>query len=322
MSASGCPNQDQLAQYLLGALPEEEAEQLSEHVSACTTCEVAIETLESLSDPLVKSLRPPPEASVYLKEAQSREALAKAENLGSKDRVEVSGDGGEAPAGRPVGSTSLEHTLLGEYRILKELGRGGMGTVYRAIHTRLDRPVALKVLPPERMADPRAVARFEREMKAVGRLSHPNIVQATDARSIEGRHILVMEYVEGHDLTEVVARRGALRVPDACEAVRQAALGLQYAHEHGLVHRDIKPSNLMLTPQGVVKILDLGLARFQMEADQPEGAGLTAAHQAMGTPDYMAPEQVSDVHSVDIRADAGAKGVGRGRRGACLALVG
>ena len=137
-----------------------------------------------------------------------------------------------------------------------------MGTVYKALHNRLDRVVALKVLPRGRTDDPRAVVRFEREMKAIGRLDHAHIVRAYDARGIEGRLVLVMEFVEGLDLRRLTRRLGRLGTADACELARQAALGLQAAHEHGLVHRDIKPSNLMLAPEGQVKVLDLGLARF------------------------------------------------------------
>ena len=154
--------------------------------------------------------------------------------------------------------------------------------------------------------------RFQREMEAIGQLAHPNIVQAHDARDIQGTNVLVMEYVDGKDLAQVVECYGTLRISDACELVRQTALGLQYAHEHGLIHRDIKPSNLMLTilsspsgreggGEGIVKILDLGLAL--LGTDRRAGGELTSAGQPVGTADYMAPEQVSDAHSVDIRAD-------------------
>jgi serine/threonine protein kinase len=210
----------------------------------------------------------------------------------------------EAAQAVQPGQTAAESTTLGqlgEYELLEKLGEGGMGTVYRAEHTKLKRIVALKVLPKGRREDERAIARFEREMKAVGRLDHPNIVRAHDAREVEGTRFLVMEYVEGLDLGKVVRRVGPLSVADACELIRQAALGLQSAHQHGLVHRDVKPSNLMLTARGEVKLLDLGLARFQ--SDQPAGEEMTRAGQAVGTPDYMAPEQISDTHSVDIRAD-------------------
>ncbi|NUQ63568.1 MAG: PD40 domain-containing protein [Pirellulales bacterium] len=148
------------------------------------------------------------------------------------------------------------------------------------------------------------MARFDREMKAIGRLNHPNLVQAYDARDVDGTRILVMEYVDGVSVTDLLRRTGPLRIADACEIVRQAALGLQYAHEHGMVHRDIKPSNLMLARGGQVKILDMGLALLQGGPSAAgEGGELTSAGQAMGTAEYMAPEQAADSHSVDIRAD-------------------
>ncbi|GAG47604.1 unnamed protein product, partial [marine sediment metagenome] len=173
--------------------------------------------------------------------------------------------------------------------------------VYKALQTKLRRTVALKVLPKNRLNDRRAVARFEREMAAVGQLDHPNIVRALHAGEHEGNSYLVMEYVAGLDLSELVRRLGPLPVADACELARQAAMGLQYAHENGLVHRDIKPSNLMLASDGQVKVLDLGLALLQQ--DQPAEEEVTGSGQAMGTADYIAPEQASDSHNVDIRAD-------------------
>jgi len=190
---------------------------------------------------------------------------------------------------------------LGEYKLLEKLGQGGMGVVYKALHTELERIVALKVLSVGRVDDDRAVARFKREMKAVGRLDHPHIVRAHDAREIDGTPVLVMEYVDGLDLGELVHRLGRLPATEACELVRQAALGLQCAHEHGLVHRDVKPSNLVLSSRAEVKVLDLGLARIH--ASRTPGKEMTSVGEAMGTPEYMAPEQVSDSHSVDIRAD-------------------
>ena len=190
-----------------------------------------------------------------------------------------------------------------------------MGSVFKARHARLDKIVALKVLSKGRTGDPNAVARFEREMKAVGKISHPNIVQALDARDVDGRVVLVMEFADGLDVGEVVRRVGPLNVADACEIVRQTALGLQTVHKNGMVHRDIKPSNLMLAHRGAesddggsqtasVKILDLGLALLDCGLDS--GAAnheVTDAGQIMGTADYMAPEQASDSHRVDIRAD-------------------
>ena len=157
------------------------------------------------------------------------------------------------------------------------------------------------MLTAERISDHEAVARFRREMKAVGRLDHPNIVQPTDAGEVGGVHFLVMEFVKGVSLSNLLACRGPLPVPAACEVVRQAAIGLQHVHEHQLVHRDLKPSNLMLTPTGVIKVLDLGLARLADESS--DSADLTGIGRVVGTADYMAPEQAFGTQPIDIRAD-------------------
>jgi serine/threonine protein kinase len=190
---------------------------------------------------------------------------------------------------------------LGPYQLFEELGHGAMGTVYRALHVKLKRVVALKVLSAARLGDPGAADRFAREMEAIGKLDHVNIVRATDAGEAEGFPFLVMEFLNGLDLAQLVKRRGALPLADACEVIRQAALGLQHAHEHHLVHRDVKPSNLLLTPEGRVKVLDLGLALLPREPQAREA--LTEVGQVMGTFDFMAPEQAADVRNVDIRAD-------------------
>jgi serine/threonine protein kinase len=190
---------------------------------------------------------------------------------------------------------------IDEYRLLEKIGEGGMGAVFKAVHLRLEKVVAVKLLLAGRADDPQAVARFRREMRAVGRLNHPHIVRATDAGEADGYHFLAMDFVEGIDLARLVKARGPLPVAAACELVRQAALGLQHAHEHGLVHRDIKPSNLMLGRDGRVQVLDLGLAR--LHANRQAGDELTTPDQIMGTLDYMAPEQAGGAHGVDIRAD-------------------
>lgn len=202
---------------------------------------------------------------------------------------------------------------FGQYRLLAKIGEGGMGTVYKAMHTRLEKIVAVKVLSASGTRDPAVLARFDREMKAVGRLEHQNIVGAHDAGEAAGVHFLVMEYVDGINLDQLLERHGPLAVSDACELIRQAAIGLQEAHEHGMVHRDIKPSNLMLTVQrrkkklrGVVKILDLGLAFL---ADQKRNGELTVTGQLMGTIDYMSPEQVESSRRAEIRSDVYSLGV-------------
>ncbi len=195
--------------------------------------------------------------------------------------------------------------LIGPYRLTKKLGQGGMGAVYQATHTKLDKIVAIKLLSRQSGLEATAVERFEREMKAVGKLDHPHIVRAMDAGECDGFHYLVMEYVEGRDVSQWVKARGPFSIGQSCEIIRQAALGLHEAHSLGLVHRDIKPSNLFLTSKGVIKILDLGLARL---AEGTFNHELTQSGQCMGTPDYMAPEQWTNARDVDGRTDLYALG--------------
>ncbi|HLQ44492.1 MAG TPA: serine/threonine-protein kinase, partial [Planctomycetaceae bacterium] len=196
---------------------------------------------------------------------------------------------------------------LGHYRLLKKLGEGGMGSVWEALHTKLDKHVAVKVLPATWSRDPALLSRFEREMKAVGKLEHPHIIRAMDAGEFQGTHYLVMEFNDGQDLSQWVKSHGPQSVANACEMLRHAALGLAHAHKAGLIHRDIKPSNLFLTKHGKVKILDLGLARVQGD-NTTGGQTLTGFGQVLGTPDYMAPEQWENTHAADGRSDLYALG--------------
>ena len=176
-------------------------------------------SLETQGDSLVEQIREPPPDDAYLAEPQCQVAVVKAKLLAGK-AVPEEGQPRDLAPGQPA-----DLGRLGEYQLLAKLGEGGMGAVYKARQTRLQKIVALKVLPRERVADPRAVTRFEREMAAVGQLANPNIVQAHDARDIQGTTVLVMEYVDGKDLARVVRRLGRLRISDACELVRQTALG-------------------------------------------------------------------------------------------------
>lgn len=188
--------------------------------------------------------------------------------------------------------------VLDDYLILDVIGSGGMGNVYLAEHRRMERKVALKVLPPALMGDQRAVHRFCQEVKAAAKLSHPNIVTAYDAGQLDDVNFFVMEYVQGQDLAQLIKRRGPLRFGQAIQCVRQVAKGLEYAHRKGVIHRDIKPANLLVDSDGVVKILDMGLARTESEEN-----GLTRSGVAMGTADFMAPEQGVNAKNANERSD-------------------
>ncbi len=191
--------------------------------------------------------------------------------------------------------------ILGKYKLLDHVGTGGMSSVYLAEHVRMRQRRAVKVLPQHRVNDSSYLERFYLEARAVGGLKHPNLVQAYDADNEKDLHYLVMEYVEGVDLQQMVKRQGPLPFSSAADYIRQGALGLEYAHRGGLVHRDIKPANFLVDKEGIVKLLDLGLARFTDEKQ----CSLTVTHQenVLGTADYLSPEQAVNSHQADARSD-------------------
>jgi eukaryotic-like serine/threonine-protein kinase len=203
--------------------------------------------------------------------------------------------------------------VMGQYRILDELGQGGMGRVFKAEHMTMGRVVALKILSTNLTKTERARQLFEREVKAAARLNHPNIVTAFDANQVGERFFLVMEFVDGPNLHDMVKDHGQLPVTQGCDYIRQAAMGLQYAHDLGMVHRDIKPANLLVqkdkinpaTGSSIVKILDFGLARLCTPEDGSPGDDsiTTNAQSVMGTPDFLSPEQARNLHATDSRSD-------------------
>jgi serine/threonine protein kinase len=196
---------------------------------------------------------------------------------------------------------------IGKYKLLERVGVGGMGQVFLCEHLFMKRRVAVKVLPPAKAEHPSALGRFYREARAAGALEHPNIVRTYDIDQDGNLHFIVMEYVDGSNLLDVVKKFGPLDIGRATDYARQVAVGLDYAFGNGIIHRDIKPGNVLIDRSGTARILDMGLARFYR--DQTDL--LTVKYDdkvVLGTADYVAPEQVANSHAVDIRADIYALG--------------
>jgi urea transport system substrate-binding protein len=262
-----CPSREKLERLASGSLDAAEQTTLATHVRACVTCQQSMASVHPHQ--ATADWRPPPEA----------------EN--------------ESAAADPLLEELRKHP---RYRVTGVLGRGGMGTVYKAEQRMLERPVVLKVIRPELVAKPEVVQRFQREAKLAARLAHPNIVAVYEAEAFGSTQMLVMEFIEGVNLAELVAERGLLPVAESCELIRQAAVGLEYVHNQGLVHRDIKPHNLLVSRIGQVKILDLGMATLKREPNSQQEE-LTADRHFLGTADFAAPEQWESSRDVDIRAD-------------------
>jgi eukaryotic-like serine/threonine-protein kinase len=275
------PTSEQLRLFGIGQLESAEQVWVEKHIAECEPC---CESLQVLPDDTLLANLKNCETSIAPTMDSEHVAQKKATSLESGIPPEL-----------------VDHP---RYRVAEELGKGGMGVVYKAEHRLMERPVALKVINHRLVRNKTAIERFRLEVRAAAKLSHANIVTAHDAEQAGNIHFLVMEFVEGTDLAKQVRKSGPLPVRHACHFVRQVAMGLQHASEKGMVHRDIKPQNLMLTREGRVKILDFGLARLASEADvDSEAAKLTKDGVMLGTPDYIAPEQILDSRKADIRAD-------------------
>jgi serine/threonine protein kinase len=279
------PSSEELLAFGKGRLAESAAAAVASHLEACTACQELVS--RAGPDSFVRKLRAARPASSS--PSPSRSLLP-------------SGGASSVPADdAPPPNCPPELANHPKYRIIRELGRGGMGVVYQAVQTLMDRTVAVKVINPSVLEHRDALARFQAEVKAAAKLDHANIVRAYDADQVGGLHLLVMEFVQGMSLADLVSHKGPLPIAHACHFIRQGALGLQHAFEQGMVHRDIKPQNLMVTPRGQVKILDFGLARLRSESGK--GGGLTDVGAFMGTPEYVSPEQATDARTADTRAD-------------------
>jgi putative intracellular protease/amidase/predicted Ser/Thr protein kinase len=281
------PSNDQLRAFAQGRLSGDSLLEMEAHISRCSACCAKLANIPD--DTLVCRLRAG--ATLHATPAQTQIP--------------------PVPASIVSGTTAdlvMPEELRNHprYQVVRRLGEGGMGVVFQAVHRMMERDVALKVINSSLISHPGAVERFQMEVKAAAKLQHPNIVVAHDAEQVGSLHFLVMEYVEGVSLDRLVEKRGPLPIEQACHFIRQAAQGLQHAHEKGMVHRDIKPQNLMVTRKGQVKILDFGLARFlqgPLDSEAGPKKPLTMMGTVLGTPDYIAPEQVSDSRTVDTRAD-------------------
>lgn len=311
MTMQGCPQIEDLASFCGGMVDDEEySAQIASHVEVCTRCQSSLETLvDQVDDPILAQLRQDRQSDNretpcrFEAEAMCREVVALVAELSVVERRPLSNDADfEEPDILPS---------IAGYEFQQLLGQGGMGSVHQALHVGLEKVVAIKLLTRRLARNKAAVERFRREMKAVGKLQHPNIVSAHDAGEANGTPYLVMEYVPGADLGVLIRQHTVFAVPDACELIRQAACGLEHAARRGLVHRDIKPSNLILTQVDggppVVKILDFGLTLLAIpnstNLEEEAQPGLTGSGQVMGTVEYMSPEQALDSHDVDARSD-------------------
>ena len=299
---SSCPSDDEIQGWLIGKYDEPMERQLQQHFESCAKCEQALATLDLPSDEVIQQLSELPSLDEDEADYQRlRQQLLATPVSFPDDQLAITFlSQAQRLADPQLGALPFR---LGNYELIECIGRGASGAVYRAQHLNLERTVAVKVLGSSVKDGGQAIDRFIAEMKAIGSLAHPHIVRATDAGEVNGLHFLVMDYVEGIDAAQLLFRQGTLSVPVGCEIVRQAALGLDFAHSKSLIHRDVKPSNLLVAASGQVKLLDLGVAT-RIEGSPPRPPSEQATDKAIvGTLSYMAPEQRSALPNLDSRAD-------------------
>ena len=285
------PSDQTLSAYGLGKLDDASAETVSKHLEDCDSCQRRVAELSS---------------DEFLGRLQNAQVKSDKSAADWPPSGVSSTEGARGPVVPPPPVDTLPPELVDhpDYEIVRELGRGGMGVVYLARNKLMGRLEVLKVVGGQLVERPGVRDRFLREVQSAAKLQHKNIVAAYSAMRLGESIVLAMEYIDGEDLAKMVKSRGPLPVVHACYFIYQAALGLQHAHERGMVHRDIKPANLIFAiegKKGVVKVLDFGLAKVTSEGQAD--SGLTREGQMLGTPDYIAPEQIRDAQSADIRAD-------------------
>src|ERR1700722_14237889 len=291
VSAAVHPTDPTLQAYGLGKLDDVSAESVTSHLESCPDCQRRVAELSS---------------DDFLGRLQNAQVKSDKSAADWPPFGVPSTEGAHGPVVPPPPADTLPPELVDhpDYEIVRELGRGGMGVVYLVRNKLMGRLEVLKVVGGHLVERPGVRDRFLREVQSAAKLQHKNIVAAYSAMRLGESIVLAMEYVDGEDLAKMVKSRGPLPVVHACYFIHQAALGLQHAHERGMVHRDIKPANLIFAVEGkkgVVKVLDFGLAKLTSEG-HPD-SGLTREAQMLGTPDFIAPEQIRDAQSADIRAD-------------------
>ena len=228
------------------------------------------------------------------------------DDMGLRSQVQQLLSQSDEETGWVTGTENTAATIpnqMGMYRIVRRIGQGGMGDVYEALHTELDRVVALKTMRLDHSSSENFVSRFKRERRLIAQVDSPHVVRVTDAGFESGVHFLAMECLKGNDLKSVIDSGGPMSTGRSAEVVRQSLIGLAAINDAGLVHRDIKPSNLFLNQDGIIKILDLGIAKPQSVMQSANTVGLTQENHIVGTPDFLSPEQASGVADPDIRSD-------------------